>query len=56
ECTTAVWRFVDDLELLLDDERSVIDVRSASRVGEFDFGANRGRVETLRSLFGALRD
>ncbi|MCA8942888.1 MAG: DUF1499 domain-containing protein, partial [Planctomycetes bacterium] len=35
ECTTAVWRFVDDLELLLDEERSVIDVRSASRVGEF---------------------
>ena len=49
--TTAIMRFTDDLEFLLDRERGVIDVRSASRVGYSDLGANRKRVEALR---GAL--
>ena len=45
---TAVFRFVDDLELLLDSEARVIHVRSASRTGNWDLGANRRRVEWLR--------
>ena len=43
-------RFTDDLEFLLDRERGVIDVRSASRVGYSDLGANRKRVEALRGV------
>lgn len=50
ETRTALLRFTDDLEFLLDRERGVIDVRSASRVGYSDLGANRKRVEALRGV------
>jgi uncharacterized protein (DUF1499 family) len=48
ECRSAVFRFVDDLELHLRPDEGAIAVRSASRLGYSDFGVNRGRVETLR--------
>ncbi|MCH2186741.1 DUF1499 domain-containing protein [Myxococcota bacterium] len=48
ECKSAVFRFVDDLELDLKPDRREIAVRSASRVGHSDFGVNRRRVERLR--------
>lgn len=44
---SGLFGFVDDLELYFDG--SVIQVRSASRVGYGDLGANRKRVEALRS-------
>ncbi|MEW6331531.1 MAG: DUF1499 domain-containing protein [Pseudomonadota bacterium] len=53
ECRSAVFRFVDDLELELRKGEGVVAVRSASRVGYSDFGVNRRRVENLREL---LRD
>ena len=40
--------FEDDLELLLDEERSLIHLRAASRVGRSDFGVNRKRINALR--------
>lgn len=46
---TALLRFADDLELRLDRERGVIHVRSASRIGISDLGANRARVESIRA-------
>ncbi|MEM7261877.1 MAG: DUF1499 domain-containing protein [Planctomycetota bacterium] len=51
EIVSAVLRFRDDLELLLDRENRVIHVRSASRVGYSDLGVNRDRVEALREEF-----
>ncbi|MDE0896022.1 MAG: DUF1499 domain-containing protein, partial [Planctomycetota bacterium] len=48
---TPLLRFRDDLELLLDSANSVIQVRSASRVGHSDMGANRRRIENLRALW-----
>ena len=48
ECRTMVFRFIDDLELLTDIDKEVIHVRSASRVGTWDLGVNRRRVESLR--------
>lgn len=48
ECTSRILRFVDDLELLLTPTTGSVSVRSASRVGYYDFGANRKRVEVLR--------
>jgi len=48
-CYTPLLRFADDLELRLDREAGVIHVRSASRVGHSDLGANRARVEDLRA-------
>ena len=41
-------RFVDDAEFLLDPTAKVIHVRSASRLGRKDFGANRRRIEAIR--------
>jgi uncharacterized protein (DUF1499 family) len=54
EFTSAFFRFVDDVEFLLDDGTRTIHVRSASRVGYSDFGVNRRRVEEIRSRFDAL--
>ena len=51
ETRSALFRFVDDLAFRLDASTGVIHVRSASRVGYSDLGANRKRVETLRQLF-----
>lgn len=53
ECRSAIFRFVDDLELHLDPAAWRIAVRSASRVGHSDLGANRRRVEALRASLAA---
>ncbi|MCH2169641.1 DUF1499 domain-containing protein [Myxococcota bacterium] len=49
ECRSALFRFVDDLDLRVYADRGVIEVRSASRVGYGDLGVNRRRVENLRA-------
>ena len=49
ECASALFRFVDDLELELDAERGVVHVRSAARIGRGDLGVNRRRVERIRA-------
>ena len=51
EFTSRIFRFVDDVEFLLDEPAKVIHVRSASRVGPSDLGVNRKRVEQLREAF-----
>lgn len=51
--TSALFGFVDDVEFKLDRERGVLQVRSASRVGYSDLGANRKRVEQIRQLLTA---
>jgi uncharacterized protein (DUF1499 family) len=51
EFASRVFGFVDDLECLLADGAKTIDLRSASRLGTSDFGANRARVEALRAAF-----
>lgn len=48
ECRSALFGFVDDLELHLRPADGVIALRSSSRVGYYDFGVNRRRVESLR--------
>jgi uncharacterized protein (DUF1499 family) len=48
EFRSRVFRFVDDLELLLDPATGVVAIRSASRIGYSDLGVNRRRVATLR--------
>ncbi|MCM1983727.1 DUF1499 domain-containing protein [Lyngbya confervoides] len=54
EFTTALMGFVDDVEFYLDGQRSGIQVRSASRLGQSDLGANRSRVEEIRKRLAAL--
>lgn len=51
EFTTALMGYVDDVEFLYDPAAGVTHVRSASRLGYSDLGANRKRIEALR---GAL--
>ncbi len=51
EFTSLIFRFVDDVEFFADDGAGVVQVRSASRVGRSDLGANRRRVETLRAKY-----
>jgi uncharacterized protein (DUF1499 family) len=53
EFRTRLLRFTDDVELELRAEQGVIAVRSASRVGYYDFGANRSRIEKLREQLRA---
>ncbi len=47
--TSTLFRFKDDLEIILQQDK--IDIRSASRAGRSDFGINRKRVEKIRSLY-----
>lgn len=51
EFKSRIFRFGDDLELLLDKKARVIHVRSASRLGYSDLGVNRARVDELRRRF-----
>lgn len=46
--TTRLMHYRDDVELRLDVESGVIDLRSASRVGYGDMGVNRERMESIR--------
>ena len=48
EAKTRLLRFVDDVEFELRTGDGVIAVRSASRVGYSDLGANRRRIEKIR--------
>ena len=46
--TTPLMKFVDDAEFWFDPAAQVIQVRSASRIGRGDLGANRKRIEAIR--------
>ncbi|MBC8350568.1 MAG: DUF1499 domain-containing protein [Planctomycetes bacterium] len=48
EVRSRFFRFVDDVELLLDRDGHQIHFRSGSRVGHSDMGVNRRRVETIK--------
>lgn len=48
ESTSRLLGFVDDLEFYFPEEAKVIQVRSASRLGESDLGVNRRRLEQIR--------
>lgn len=45
--------FVDDVTFVIQPEGGIIDVKSSSRIGYYDFGVNRKRVEALRERFEA---
>jgi uncharacterized protein (DUF1499 family) len=48
QAVSLLFRFIDDVEFLFDDQAQVIHVRSASRSGYSDRGVNQARVEALR--------
>lgn len=49
EVRSRIFGFVDDLDLEYRAGTGRVALRSASRTGYWDLGANRSRVETLRS-------
>lgn len=51
EFTSLIFRYVDDVEFLIDSQNNRIDFRSASRVGHSDLGANRKRMSTISERF-----
>lgn len=51
EIQTRWLRFTDDMEFWLDPSAGVIQVRSASRLGSSDLGANRAHIEAIRARF-----
>ena len=56
EYRTRWLRFIDDLEFQIKPEADLIHVRSASRVGYSDLGANRRRLESLRTALNQSLD
>ncbi len=50
EFRSKMMGFVDDVEFFFPNT-AIIHMRSASRVGYSDFGANRKRLEKIRQLF-----
>ena len=51
EIASAVFGFVDDVEFYFDDENKLIHFRSAARLGKYDFGVNRKRIDMIRKQF-----
>ena len=51
--TTRLMQYVDDVEFWFDPGSNVIQVRSASRLGESDLGVNRKRIEAVRAALVA---
>ncbi len=51
--TTPLMKFIDDAEFWFDPSAQVIQVRSASRVGQGDMGVNRQRIEVVRAALAA---
>lgn len=53
EYQTALLGFVDDVEFWFPSADGIIHIRSASRLGSSDFGANRKRIEAVRARLAA---
>jgi uncharacterized protein (DUF1499 family) len=51
EFRSALFRFVDDLEFVLEDAARLIHFRSASRTGYYDFGVNRRRMKEISDRY-----
>jgi uncharacterized protein (DUF1499 family) len=53
EARSRLFRFVDDVEVVVDSTAGVVRFRSASRVGRGDMGVNRARMERFSTRFRA---
>lgn len=51
--TSRLFRFIDDVEFLIEPDSGVIHFRSASRLGKSDLGVNRARMERFTSDFAS---
>lgn len=53
ECRSSICEFVDEIEVELQPHEELIAAKSASRLGYYDFGVNRKRLEQLRQQLAA---
>lgn len=53
EATSRLFRFVDDVEVVVDSAAGVVRFRSASRLGRSDLGVNRKRMQRFTESFRA---
>lgn len=51
EARSRIFRFVDDVQIVVDEAARLVRFRSASRVGRGDMGVNRARMERFRDRF-----
>jgi len=51
EFRTTLFKFVDDVEVYIDNQEHVIHFKSSSRLGYWDFGVNRRRIEAIKQKF-----
>jgi uncharacterized protein (DUF1499 family) len=51
QAETRLLKYTDDVEFWFNPEKQSIDMRSASRLGKSDLGANRKRLESVRAAY-----
>ena len=51
---TRVMGFIDDVEIAIDADSSVLQLRSASRLGKLDFGKNADRLREIGRKTGPV--
>ncbi len=51
QAQTRLLQFTDDVEFWFNPTKQSIDMRSASRLGQKDFAANRNRIEAVRAAY-----
>ena len=54
EASSALFGFVDDLELLAKQDTGMIQARSISRLGDSDLGVNSARLDSLQTLINEM--
>ena len=52
--TTKWLGFVDDVECYAPKNEKIVHIRSASRVGKYDFGVNNRRIQAIKKRFAQL--
>lgn len=55
EYQSGVFRFIDDVEFLAEENTNRLHFRSASRLGHSDLGANRARMEEFTRRFQTIQ-
>ena len=53
EVTSSLFKFVDDVEFLIKSSEKKIHLRSASRLGKWDVGANKKRMKLFAQAFAS---
>ena len=46
--TSRIMKFIDDIEIKSFNQENIFQVKSSSRLGIYDLGVNKRRVQTLR--------